>query len=881
MMQISKWLLLGTMLVFLFARGGEYDYARLALSFLVTVISFLLLPSLPRFIRNPDVGWIVSVFAPPIIIFILQVVPLGIPHPWAVEDYSLLGIPLRDARISLDPGATQISITWVITLVNISILINLMFRGGRVRDLAAAAVFIASIHALIAIMILLGGIDWPSEINSGYTHGSFVYTNHAAAFWASCIPLALLRARKSRGWRDWISVGTLSLALLLSGSRGGIIVAVIICAPIIYYILPRKRKLLWMGGIGIGTALWLSVIGLHDVGSKFQSMIGQTGLNLNGRLAIWKSILPLAMNSGPIGCGASTTKIAYFRSGDTSFSPLIVDHLHCDPLEWWLECGWLGGTASLLGFGFALYLILKRHKLSSDLDIDDEQRVFRMGALLGLLILILHSFIDFIFHSPAIVIESIIFLCIAAQCRRSPEVIIAKSSAISRIILGISAIFTFFSAVVSCRIEYDNVCAKNVGNYIYGRLSKNFPIDNSGLILHSINLTPHTPALACIQSWMYLNISSILGNRKDALAGSEIALNIAAKLAPSSAIAWADRATLACAEGRLSDASIAAQRAIAWAPSWPDIQLAILNLAVDKNRPSGISDESLRLIIRRLLSLNIQQPTWVFDLASRLLGPHELSQMLDGAPIRLQKSGYSWLMRNGELSDWITVSRNIADFPIATTAELSILMQQLYAKLPVQIIYPTTPSDRRQLAYLLAYCHLLIPKELKEALVLDGPPWSYFSEPIDILNYKTRHDIPKLFREELFHDWAQNITDRLLIACDILDSNNHKNFNRQTDPEILNALVSSVPPRIITDSERELCTLLLSKYRTAEWQRFSSHIEFSWLEIDGHEAHAFSTNEFWTGVVIDGNWIGWIRGSTDLAPLARGAGLHRLVLLHP
>jgi len=105
-------------------------------------------------------------------------------------------------------------------------------------------------------------------------------------------------------------------------------------------------------------------------------------------------------------------------------------------------------------------------------------------------------------------------------------------------------------------------------------------------------------------------------------------------------------------------------------------------------------------------------------------------------------------------------------------------------------------------------------------------------------------------------------------------------LNRESDPSLLYALSGQTPPRLVPDGVKARCQLILGRYQTAEWQRLTDHLQFSWLFVNHSGAHAVVSIPSWTGIVIDGHWVGWIRGHADVAPLV-GAGLHRLVLINP
>jgi hypothetical protein len=72
---------------------------------------------------------------------------------------------------------------------------------------------------------------------------------------------------------------------------------------------------------------------------------------------------------------------------------------------------------------------------------------------------------------------------------------------------------------------------------------------------------------------------------------------------------------------------------------------------------------------------------------------------------------------------------------------------------------------------------------------------------------------------------------------------------------------------------------LLQRWREWEWHDLPQAGRWAWWFGDGRGSAVIDAPR-WTGLVIDGRWIGWVRGRQDLAPLL-GQGLHRVVLLEP
>jgi hypothetical protein len=277
--------------------------------------------------------------------------------------------------------------------------------------------------------------------------------------------------------------------------------------------------------------------------------------------------------------------------------------------------------------------------------------------------------------------------------------------------------------------------------------------------------------------------------------------------------------------------------------------------------------------------LDLEQPNWFFPLAAKYLGDETLSAQVAAGKVRLQRSGFFWLAEHGRLADWLQVTRKLLEPPAILPIECQIMAKQLYDDLPIRLVVPSTNEERRRLADLMSLCGIALPESLTTSLTADGKPWSQWNKPIDLLDTKERSSLKLLLRSELYHDWARAWSERLTVVDRVVDGD-WSPLNRESDPALLYALSGPTPPRSVPNGVRARCLLMLGRYQASEWQPLTEHLRFSWLFVNHSGAHDFVSNPTWTGLVIDGHWVGWIRGPVDVAPLV-GAGLHRLVLINP
>lgn len=197
-------------------------------------------------------------------------------------------------------------------------------------------------------------------------------------------------------------------------------------------------------------------------------------------------------------------------------------------------------------------------------------------------------------------------------------------------------------------------------------------------------------------------------------------------------------------------------------------------------------------------------------------------------------------------------------------------------------LIPVDRDERRALGDLLTSAALPLPPALAEAITRDGPPWARWARPLDLLDHATRSEVSALLRSELHRDWARGWADRILVSGRALAGDGAM-ITRDCPPQVLARLAGVAPYHegtvAVDETLRRRARILLERWRTWEWQELPGAGRWSWWYGDG-SGQAVVSNDRWTGLVIDGEWRGWIRGDQDIAPLL-GSGLRRVVLLTP
>jgi O-antigen ligase len=853
--------------VLLIAYGGAGDNQRVYFGLSLAGVLLLLAIGMKSQLRLPPLRWLAVLFIPLLALPLIQIIPWGWHHPWLSDDVTLLQVTI--AQWSLDPSATFDALFWTLTLSALGLSASLLWRGERVVNLVKGLITIAAATAVFGFLLALMGVEWPSDSSTTRVRGPFIYPNHAAAFWTAILPLAMLMAQRQRQQHlllRWGSVAIIALAILLSASRGGIIVASVICLPLALTLLPRHGRYRWGLGLSFGIATWLWIIGLGDVISRFDQLRGVDGLTLSGRMTIWQYAWPTIMDAGALGSGAGTTTVAYRRSADTTFTDGIVNHLHSDPLEWWLEYGWIGLIALIGSMVWLIYLAKKNPTTTN------EHVALRRGAALGLLALCLHAGGDFVWHSAAVagvglLLVVVLMLAGGNGLKQQPQ-----SSRWLRLTCLLLALSLLFCAWPSWQHVRSDLAARDAERHLVARAAANLPLTTGDAIDALRTLPSDSIRLANAQAW--------LARTEQRPADAEHILQLAAVLAPGDAAAWMERALLAGERGDQKLMRVAIGRALHWAPTWPDVQQAALRL-VSGYGQAALPPEEAKGILLSMLQQDRSQAPWFFALCERILGAEFLSQQLLVSQPNLARSSERWVAANSSVHQWLTLRQRLGP-PSASSVWMAPITSLLYGTEPVPEIMPAGAEARRQLVEDLLRAGMPIPSSLSQMISADGPLYALWAQPFDLISPPIRESMSLLLRSELHRTWAKPWADRLSMMTRA-QTGDTTSIGRDSDPLIIAWLAGLhpvfSPPVTISNDERQRITALLSRWNEWEWTNVDLQVRWSW-RYHGSQRSAMITTATWTAVVIDGVWQGWIRGTTDIGPLI-GSGLHRIVLISP
>lgn len=333
----------------------------------------------------------------------LQIVPFGS----LAEIGGIDGIP---RTISLEPFWTQVAaLHFLAYLIFLAALLTFIDSAGRLKTIISFITIFGFAYAFFAV---LQAFLSPNKIYGVYEaqfavpFGSFVNRHNFAAYMEMTIavPLGLLFTGAIGRDKRLIyitAIGLMGIALLLSGSRGGL---VSLLAEIFFLvIITAQTKSAGRLGLKIAFAVALVatiiagalLIGGESSLSRFAETASSNNFTTN-RTHIWSITLDVIKNNLPFGTGYGAFGVAY--TPYDSFNGLErVEQAHNDYLQIMADAGIVGLIIGAF-FIFQLFRVGLRYAKTSDRYL----RGAAAGALAGCFAVLVHSLFDFVLHTTAV-----------------------------------------------------------------------------------------------------------------------------------------------------------------------------------------------------------------------------------------------------------------------------------------------------------------------------------------------------------------------------------------------------------------------------------------------------------------------------------------------
>ena len=342
---------------------------------------------------------------------LIQVIPFGS----IAETAGVTGLP---RTISLEPFATQVSALHFFALALLfAATIVLLDSASRIRRMAIVITVFGFAYAFYAILqSVLSPLKIYGLYEAGAPFGSFVNRHNFAAYMemTMALPLGLMFVGvvgRDKRLLYITGIALMGVALLLSGSRGGLVafLAEVVFLALLTAGMKRRSRL----GLRLALAALLlaAIVGgaIFVGGETSLTRVAETAAAQDvttGRSNIWRVTLRVIAANMPLGAGFGAFGVAYTPHDSTSGLER-VEQAHNDYLQVLADAGIVGLFIGAF-FLWRLFL-LGRDALSIR---NSYRRGIALGALAGIFAILVHSIFDFVLHTTAV---SVLFLTLIAM----------------------------------------------------------------------------------------------------------------------------------------------------------------------------------------------------------------------------------------------------------------------------------------------------------------------------------------------------------------------------------------------------------------------------------------------------------------------------------
>ncbi|MDQ6787772.1 MAG: O-antigen ligase family protein [Acidobacteriota bacterium] len=334
---------------------------------------------------------------------IVQIIPFG-------SQAEITGVSDIPRTISLDPFWTQIAtLHFFAFLIFLAALLSFIDSTKRLRVIVSLITifgFVFAFYAILQAVLSPNKIYGIYEVQFASPFGSFVNRHNFAAYMEMTIavPLGLMFAGavpRDKRLLYVTAIGLMGIALLLSGSRGGL---VSLLAEIFFLvILTTETKTARQLGVKIALAALLVgtiitgaiLIGGESSLTRFAETAQSKDFSTY-RTHIWSVTLDVIKNNFPFGTGYGAFGVAY--TPYDSFNGIErVEQAHNDYLQ-------IASDAGIVGLIIAAFFVFKlfRTGFQNTKTSNTFRRGVATGALAGCFAVLIHSLFDFVLHITAV-----------------------------------------------------------------------------------------------------------------------------------------------------------------------------------------------------------------------------------------------------------------------------------------------------------------------------------------------------------------------------------------------------------------------------------------------------------------------------------------------
>jgi O-antigen ligase len=354
---------------------------------------------------------------------LVQLLPLRTPINPGVSSVPFV------RSLSLDPYSTRFILIQVAALLIYSAASLVMIdTPHRLRLLVRTITIFGFLLAVFGLTqsFMTSKVYWIRELPQSQPFGPFINRHHFAAYMelALALPLGLLFSgalEKEKRFIYLFAVGMMSIALIMTNSRGGLISLI---AEIVFLVAvtgfrrrTRRRSAEKKANIkGAATRAALVLVLVVTVLGAVTMLGGESGLtrllgSLNnddptaGRAHFWSVTIDIIKTHPIMGVGLGAFSVVY-TGYDSRNGQFRLEQVHNDYLQV-LSDGGIVGAALALFFVISLFRMGFARRESHD----DFRRGVATGALAGCFAVLVHSFFDFTLHTPS---NTLLFLVLAA-----------------------------------------------------------------------------------------------------------------------------------------------------------------------------------------------------------------------------------------------------------------------------------------------------------------------------------------------------------------------------------------------------------------------------------------------------------------------------------
>ncbi|MFN2454900.1 MAG: O-antigen ligase family protein [Pyrinomonadaceae bacterium] len=371
----------------------------------------------------------------------------GVAQLWPVSGANGNSSALSSIKtLSLDPYATRLALMQILALtIYFAAALAFIDSPRRLRLMVRVISifgFVLAIFGLIQFFTSPTKIYWFRQPPQSIPFGPFINRHHFAGYMEMtlALPLGLLFSGAIEGDKRLLyafAAGIMAVALVMTGSRGGIVslTAAVFFLLVIAGARRRRRRrrkgggkreaestadevaderrqrvqsALVRAGIGFGlmTMLLLGVIWLGGE-SALSRLVGTVNADdpTTGRTHFWGVTLDIIRHYPVLGTGLGSFGLAYTQY-DSGGGLMRVEQAHNDYLQVLSDAGIVGAA-----FGLFFLVALFRMSFARRESEDKFRRGVAIGALTGCFAVLVHSFFDFTLHTTS---NALLFLIMAA-----------------------------------------------------------------------------------------------------------------------------------------------------------------------------------------------------------------------------------------------------------------------------------------------------------------------------------------------------------------------------------------------------------------------------------------------------------------------------------